>query len=105
VIEEVLAGFKTITVGAEPGDVNTGQDVTETTRRSEVARINAEPGSREALEAEYGTVYSTDEAREHFTFEGFLAPYVVVTRKVDNVRGTLTFQHHPRFYFDFQADK
>ena len=40
-----------------------------------------------------------------FAVEGFLAPYVVVRRKSDGVRGTLTFQHSPRFYFDFAADK
>src|SRR5262245_30140976 len=105
VIENVLAGFKQIKVGADPEDVKTGQDVTETTRRAEVERINSDPGSRVALEAKYGAVYDTDELQDNFDVENFLAPYVIVTRKSDGVRGTLTFQHRPRFYYDFQADK
>jgi hypothetical protein len=32
---------------------------------------------------------------------GFLAPFVVVRRKIDGVKGSLEFQHHPRFYFGF----
>jgi hypothetical protein len=80
-------------------------DDTEDFRRAEVARINANPGSREALEAEYGVVYDTNELQESFTVEGFLAPYVVVRRKSDDVRGSLEFQHMPRFYYNFVANK
>jgi hypothetical protein len=36
-----------------------------------------------------------------FDVQGFMAPFVVVRRKSDNKKGTLTFQHSPRFYFDF----
>ena len=32
---------------------------------------------------------------------GFMAPYVVVRRKSDGQRGSLMFQHDPRFYFSF----
>ena len=79
-------------------------DETETIRRQEVAAINAEPGSRRALEAEHGQVWDTKEMQEEFDVTGFLAPYVVVCRKSDGVVGSLKFQHAPRFYFDFQAD-
>ena len=102
--EWLLRDFATFKLGPDE-DPKTGQDVTENARRAAVAEINAEPGSREALEAEYGAVYDTKELSESFTVEGFLAPYCVVRRKSDGVRGTLTFQHSPRFYFDFAADK
>ena len=79
-------------------------DPTKTIRRQEVAQINAEPGSREALEAQHGQVWSTEELRREFDVTGFMAPYVVVRRKSDGVVGSLQFQHDPRFYFGFQAD-
>jgi len=69
-----------------------------------VDAINAEPGSREALEAQYGQVWDTGELQRDFSVEGFGAPMVVVTRKADGVRGSLMFQHRPRFYFEFHED-
>ena len=77
-------------------------DETETIRRQRVAEINAEPGSREALEAQHGQVWTTDELSEDFCVVGFMAPLVVVTRNVDGKKGSLEFQHTPRFYFNFQ---
>lgn len=59
---------------------------------------------RAELEARHGKVWTTAEATTEFDFEGFGAPYVVVTRKSDGVRGTLEFTHSPRFYFGFRAD-
>ena len=79
-------------------------DATETVRREMQAEINAQPGSREALEAEHGQVWNTQELGEDFEILGFAAPLVVVHRRADGVRGSLFFQHTPRFYFDFQAD-
>ena len=70
-----------------------------------VDEINAVPGSREALEASHGQVWDTDELRADFTVDGFMAPMVVVRRTADGVRGTMMFQHRPRFYFGFQADR
>ena len=77
-------------------------DSTENIRRQMVAEINAEPGSREALEAEHGQVWDTDEMCQDFVTEGFMAPFVVVRRKSDGVKGTLQFQHMPRFYYGFK---
>lgn len=77
-------------------------DPTEDIRRRRLAEINAVPGSREALEAEHGQVWSTDELRLDFEVIGFAAPLVVVRRKSDGVKGSLEFQHHPRFYFNWQ---
>ncbi len=78
-------------------------DPTESARRVRLAEINAEPGSREALEAQYGQVWDTKELGEDFEVLGFAAPYVVVRRRADGVRGSLEFQHQPCFYFNFRA--
>ena len=79
-------------------------DPTEAIRRQRLAEINAEPGSREALESQHGQVWDTQELRRDFQVLGFAAPLVVVRRKSDGVRGSLEFQHQPRFYFSFQAE-
>jgi len=82
------------------------EDKTEGIRKMLVQEINAEPGTREALEAEHGegNVFDTEEATEKFEFLTFLAPFVVAKRKEDGVKGTLTFQDYPRFYFDFHVE-
>ena len=80
-------------------------DPTETIRRERLAEINAEPGSREALEAQYGPVWDTNELSDAFEVTGFMAPYVVVKRKSDGVVGSLEFQHSPRYYFNFEPHK
>jgi len=49
--------------------------------------------------------WTTEQLGREFTVHSFMAPFVGVTRKADGVRGTLTFTHHPRFYFDFVADE
>ena len=79
-------------------------DSTEAIRRQQVAEINAEPGSREYLEAKHGEVWTTSELQRDFEVLGFLAPYCVVRRRSDGVKGSITFQHSPRFYFDFQPE-
>lgn len=79
-------------------------DPTEAIRRQQLAEINAEPGSREYLEAKHGQVWSTDELQEDFQALGFMAPYVIVRRRSDDVRGSLMFQANPRFYFGFQPE-
>ena len=79
-------------------------DPTEVARRERLAEINTEPGSRAALEIKYGEVYDTDQLSNTFDVIGFMAPYVVAKRKSDGVKGSLEFQHHPRYYFNFQPD-
>ena len=81
---------------------NEMNDPTESIRRERVAEINLEPGSREVLEAAYGQVWTTDEMSEEFQALGFMAPLIVVSRRSDGMRGSLEFQHSPRFYFDWQ---
>ena len=34
-----------------------------------------------------------------------MAPLVVVRRKSDGVKGSLMFQHSPRFYFGFEPHR
>jgi hypothetical protein len=82
-------------------------DPTEPARRALVGAINSDPFTREHLESVYGkdNVYNTDELTKHFEVQGFAAPFVIVHRKSDGKVGTLTFQHDPRFYWDFQEDK
>lgn len=78
------------------------EDNTEDIRRELVKNINSDPGSRETLEAEYGQVWDTQELGRDFEVIGFIAPFVVVKRKADGVRGSLEFQHSPRFYYNFK---
>ena len=79
-------------------------DPTEAIRRQRLVEINTEPGIREALESQHGQVWDTQELRRDFQVLGFAAPLAVVRRKSDGVRGSLEFQHQPRFYFSFQAE-
>ena len=78
-------------------------DPTEAPRKQMLAEINAEPGSREYLEAKHGQVWDTGQLSDDFDVVGFMAPVVVVRRKADNQKGSLMFQHQPRFYFGFEA--
>jgi hypothetical protein len=80
-------------------------DETEPIRRARLAEINTKPGSREALEVEYGKVWDTEELTNDFEVLGFMAPLVVVRRKADGMKGSLEFQHDPRLYWGFVEDK
>ena len=98
-------------------------DETEDIRRQRQAELNAAQAGRAMLEAAHGQVWSTDELSAEFEVIGFMAlkgelselgydehnfriiPYVVVKRKSDGKKGSLEFQHYPRFYFNFKEDK
>ena len=80
-------------------------DPTEDIRRKLLVEINAQPGSREYLEARHGQVWSTSELSDNFEVLGFMAPLVVVRRRSDGVKGSLMFQHSPRFYFGFEPHR
>jgi hypothetical protein len=49
--------------------------------------------------------WTTDELTQEFEVLGFAAPFVVVRRKSDGVKGSMEFMHSPRVYFDFRADR
>lgn len=79
-------------------------DPTEAIRRAMTIELNAAQAARAELEARYGRVWSSDEIRTEFDVKGFMAPFMVVARKSDGKKGSLEFQHAPRFYFNFQED-
>jgi hypothetical protein len=81
-------------------------DETEQLRRDRIAELAAEPGTREALEKQYGKVWNTEELTNDFEVIGFMAPLVVVRRKADGQKGSLEFRSRPeRFYFNFEPHK
>lgn len=77
-------------------------DETESFRRQRVAELNSEATERQQLEAKHGQVWSTEELSKDFEVIGFAAPYVVVRSRSSGKKGSLEFQHSPRFYFNFQ---
>ena len=44
----------------------------------------------------------TSELQRDFEVTGFMAPFCAVIRKSDLRKGSVSFQHSPRFYFDFK---
>lgn len=54
------------------------------------------------LSEERGQTWDTAQLQDDFEVEGFQAPYVVVRRRSDGVRGSLMFTHRPRVYFGFE---
>lgn len=79
-------------------------DSSEAARRQRIAEINQGDTNRIKLEAEYGRVWSTNEMTSEFDAIGFMAPFIVVRRKSDGVKGSLEFSHSPRFYFNFKPE-
>jgi hypothetical protein len=81
------------------------QDPTEEIRREMQARINAGAADRHDLEVQTGgPVWDTDELRRDFEVIGFMAPLVVVRSRATGEKGSLFFQHSPRFYFNYEKD-
>jgi hypothetical protein len=86
------------------------EDASEETRRRLQQAINAGAYEREELEQVAmrmgfeGKVWDTQELSADFEVLGFLAPFVVVVRKSDSQRGSLLFQHYPRYYWGFTPD-
>lgn len=52
-----------------------------------------------------GQTWTKEELERDFEVIGFLAPFVVVERRSDFVRGTMQFKHSPRIYFGFRPDR
>lgn len=80
------------------------EDKTEPIRRKLVNQINAYPRTYEQLKETYGEVWDSGELMKDFDVEDFYAPFAVVRRIADGKRGVVTFQHYPRYYFNFQAE-
>ena len=85
--------------------MNNLDEALDNARRVRLSEINTDAGDRARLEARYGKVWDTEELRSEFEVVGFMAPFVVVKRRSDNQKGSLEFQHHPRFYFSFTEDR
>jgi hypothetical protein len=76
-------------------------DPTEATRRKLIAEGAPADDLAEAVAAEAPT-WTTEELTRDFEVIGFAAPFVVVRRRSDGVKGTLEFTHSPRVYFNFE---
>lgn len=48
-----------------------------------------------------GPVWDTEAMQRDFEPIGFAAPFIVVKRRSDGVKGVLHFVHSPRVYFNF----
>lgn len=85
-------------------------DETEGIRRRRLTVINGaveshdQRAERKRLEARYGQIWDAGELAQEFEVLGFMAPYVVVKRRSEECKGSLEFQHWPRFYFNFLLD-
>ena len=78
-------------------------DDTENVRRELIA--NQHPTNLETLSLQYGRVWDTQQLVEEFEVIGFAAPFVVVRRRADKMRGSLEFQHDPRYYYKWTEDR
>ena len=78
-------------------------DPTERARRIAQEAIASLPVSELTETGE--KTWTTDELTAEFQVIGFMAPYVVVKRRSDGVKGSLMFKHSPRIYFGFQPDR
>lgn len=99
--DEKLLGLTVIDLTPETPE---GFDESEEVRRRLVSEINPKEIERGELEKLHGQVWDTNELRGDFEVDGFLAPYIVVRRRADGVRGTLLFQHWPRFYWGWAPE-
>ena len=84
--------------------IRSAADPTEAYRRRRLAEVNVGAG-RQELERRHGRVWDLRELAAEFVLVGFMAPYVVARRKADGVVGSLEFQHHLRFYFNWEEDR
>ena len=57
---------------------------------------------RAIAKADNGPVWDTMDLQRDYEVISFLAPFVYVRRKSDDMKGTLTWvQAYPRFYYNF----
>jgi hypothetical protein len=96
------------------------EDPSEQNRRKLQQMINAGQYERKELEeiavrmGFESNVWDTEELKRDFEVHGWLAPFVIVTRKAQHmktmalpsgdIKGILLFQHYPRYYWGFAPD-
>jgi hypothetical protein len=86
------------------------EDPTAVTRASLLAMV---PGELIALAtrrvegdlSEETRIWTGTELQREFKVIGFMAPFVVVERRADGVKGSLMFTHSPRYYFGWEEDR
>lgn len=69
------------------------------------AWINRHPRSRDELNKLCDEVWDSQELARRFEVLGFKAPYAIVRDKRTGTKGSVLFQHEPRLYFGFDADR
>jgi len=86
--------------------MNGGQvtDETEGIRRKMIAESQPDQHLAECVKNDGKRYNGREELLAEFDVTGFLAPFVVVTRKSDGRVGTMEFTHNPRVYFNFEPD-
>jgi hypothetical protein len=75
-------------------------DETEDIRRAMLA--TSQPAQDAATDE--GPQWTTEELQQDFEVLGFMAPFVVVQRRSDGVKGSMEFTHNPRVYFGWRPD-
>lgn len=71
----------------------------------DIRRAMIETGQpAEDLAATSGPTWDTEALRRDFEVLGFSAPFVVVRRRSDGLKGSLEFTHEPRVYFGWTED-
>jgi hypothetical protein len=82
------------------------EDVTEAARRLAQRIVNADQRTSEEIAADHdGVTWTTDELQRDFEVLGFAAPFVVVRRRSDGMKGSLTFRHNPRIYYGWEPER
>jgi hypothetical protein len=78
-------------------------DPTEDTRRTMIN--TGQPQVDLAVEEAAGApTWDTAALQRDFEAIGFAAPFIVVRRRSDGVKGTLEFTHNPRLYFGWTPE-
>ena len=80
------------------------EDPTVELRRHRSKEINFQPRNRLELRRDFGEVWSHHEMAREFDVLLWVCPLVIVIRKRDGAKGSLLYQHRPRFYFRFFQD-
>ena len=85
--------------------MTTDTEIAEGLRQGRLVALNIEPADQPILKQRHGQVWNAVQLGRDFQVLGFMAPVVVVRRKSDGKTGSLEFQHHPRFYFNWREDR
>lgn len=76
-------------------------DPTESIRREMIATGQPAADLAEELGIN-GPTWTTETLQQDYEVIGFAAPFILVRRRSDRLKGTLEFTHAPRVYFNFE---